>query len=398
MMKLAIITHGFTGSTLPLIKALVNRGIKVDLYITERSAVMGCREAFNIGPAPLKRNSITEVDHQYWPDIQNYMESEDFRLFGVRLIRPFNRIPILRNIVGVLRDFYMRKAIRQINDKNYDYVYIIAQYWDDDFLKMLKVIDCPKAIALHEVVNHNRKNYKQTPNLIKHCFDGRIKIVVFSENSYFDLLQYKEANDAYVHIIPFGIFETFSLCGNEINMNLPEQYILFYGAIKPYKGLDILFNAISLIPPEEMKGVKILVAGAGDDSYIENIKSDERFVLIHRYLLNDEIPYLIRKSMAVVCPYHSISQSGIPQTVYSFTKPLIASDLPAFRDVIDDGINGFLFKKDNPQDLAKKIRIIIDNPVILASLCNGVANFSKTHYKYSWTNIADEFMNNVFNH
>ncbi|MDO4948869.1 MAG: glycosyltransferase family 4 protein [Bacteroidales bacterium] len=285
---------------------------------------------------------------------------------------------------------------RQINDKRYDYVYFIGQYWNDDFMEMMKAIKTPIAVALHEVVDHFNPHYKKTPKLIDYCFKNKTDIVVFSENSRNDLLKYRNADNSHVHTIPFGLFETFPLCGNKVRMDLPEKYILFYGSIKPYKGLDLLYKAVSQIPIAEMKGVKVVVAGAGSDPYLEKIASDERFVLIHRYLLNDEIPCLIGHSMAVVCPYHSMSQSGIPQTVYAFAKPLIASDLPAFGDVVDDMQNGLLFEKEDAMDLADKILLVIDNPDILASLSDGVRNFPETHEKYNWNSIADKLVRQVF--
>lgn len=396
MKKIAIITTGFTGSGLPLIKALIKKKISVDLYMTERFPVMGNREAFNIGPAPLNRNTITEVNKKYWSDTNLYMGSDDFRFFVFRIFRPFHSIPVLRSILGVFRDFYIRKAARQINEKNYDYVYFIVQYWNEEFLEMIKVIKSPIAIALHEVVNHFNPDYRNTPKLIDYCFKNKIDIVVFSENSRNDLLKYRNADSSRVHIIPFGVFETFPLCVNNVKMDLPEKYILFYGCIKPYKGLDLLYKAVSQIPIAQMKGVKIVVAGAGSDPYLEKIASDERFVLIHRFLLNDEIPYLISHSMAVVCPYHSMSQSGIPQTVYSFAKPLIASELPSFCDVIDDMQNGLLFEKDNSQELSEKILLTINEPDILDSLRDGVRNFPTTHQKYNWDFIADTLVKQVF--
>ena len=127
-----------------------------------------------------------------------------------------------------------------------------------------------------------------------------------------------------------------------------EKVILFFGFIRKYKGLDILIKSIKHLNAN-LKNYKILTCG-------ECYENKEKYInLIRRYSTKDEIEWIDRyisdelaklyfsASDVIVLPYKSASQSGVIQLSYSYNKPVIASNIPGIKEMIDHGKTGYLF-------------------------------------------------------
>ena len=87
-----------------------------------------------------------------------------------------------------------------------------------------------------------------------------------------------------------------------------------------------------------------------------------------------------------------MSQSGIPQTAYVFNKPIIASNLDGFREVISNKVNGLLFEVNSIEQLSTAMEDSL-NPDIYTKLVNGVSDFQNQYPAYSWSCIAEQYIN-----
>ena len=116
--------------------------------------------------------------------------------------------------------------------------------------------------------------------------------------------------------------------------------------------------------------------------------------IINRRLSNSELCEVISKCSLVVCPYLTMSQSGIPQTVFTFGKPIVASDLFGFQEIISNGENGLLFKCGDSSSLARCINDFISNDELRKKIYHNVRRFEFLHKDYSWDEIADFYVNN----
>ena len=157
-----------------------------------------------------------------------------------------------------------------------------------------------------------------------------------------------------IHIIHFGQFESYLQYGEgkEIKQIVSDS-LLYLGFIKPYKGLKYLYEAVKLLPADFTK--KIIVAGGGYDEALDKMKNDNRFFVINRFIDNDELVWLIKHCKAVVCPYIAASQSGLVQTAMVYQKPVIATKVGAFTELIHDGQNGYLVNASDAEDLSRVI-------------------------------------------
>ena len=144
----------------------------------------------------------------------------------------------------------------------------------------------------------------------------------------------------------------------------PKLFLLFFGFIRDYKGLDILINALS-----DMKNldVKLLIAG---ESYISTKKirdlinkNDVSNMIIwdRKYIPNSDINLYFSACDAVVLPYRKISQSGIIPMAYHFDKLVVSSDIPSLKEHIVEKETGYMFKKNNSNDLSNVLTEIYHN-------------------------------------
>ena len=100
---------------------------------------------------------------------------------------------------------------------------------------------------------------------------------------------------------------------------------------------------------------------------------------------------MIKHAYAVVCPYLTMSQSGIPQTTFPFGTPIIASDLDGFNEIITREA-GMLFPTGDSQSLAQCISDLIKHPNKRKEMHNDILSFTQHYPKYNWENICDNYL------
>jgi glycosyltransferase involved in cell wall biosynthesis len=136
-------------------------------------------------------------------------------------------------------------------------------------------------------------------------------------------------------------------------------YLLFFGQIKESKGLDILLEAMNLVHDPD---IHLVIAGSAQDvdpqDLIESLVEPDvqiRIHLHHRYISDQERDSWFKACDAMILPYRRIYNSGVLMMALSYGKTVIASDLQANREIIQNGVNGYLFENGNAHDLAQNI-------------------------------------------
>jgi glycosyltransferase involved in cell wall biosynthesis len=167
------------------------------------------------------------------------------------------------------------------------------------------------------------------------------------------------------------------------------RYILFFGFIRDYKGLDILIESLALVK-EKIK-VKLIVAGEfyEDDkkykSLINKLKLDDDIILFSDFIPANNVKYYFSAADAVILPYKSATQSGIVQIAVNFRKPVIASNVGGLGEVIKNNETGYIVEPENPNQLADAIIKFYDE-----NKENEFSNnISKIAEQYSWKNFAN---------
>lgn len=87
-----------------------------------------------------------------------------------------------------------------------------------------------------------------------------------------------------------------------------------------------------------------------------------------------------------------MSQSGIPQTVMAYGKPIIATNLPAFKEVLKDEADSLLFDVGDSSALYNRIRRIYEERNLYNELIDNIRNFEMNNPEYSWNRISQRYI------
>lgn len=388
MKRIAFIDSGFTGSLLPLIRQFINKGYQVDLYELGSSHLIK-EEAFTFEEIPCN-GTIGKVPLKYYNHFKDYLDFSKFRFMYLSVMRPFASIPLLRNIIHILRVMRLKHIAKKLNKENYDMVNFVTVYWDEDYIPLIKNINSTKIVSIHEVCNHYNPDFEHTPPLMMEIFKEKLPIVVFSDKSKDDILKYKDITPTTVHNLRFGCFETYKYLLRPTSINTDGDYFLFFGYMKPYKGIDTFAHAIKIIT-EKRNDIKFVIAGKGHDDSLDTIKDHPNVLFINRYIENDDLAHLLKNAYAIVCPHKTASQSGIPQTCFVFDKPIIASALGSFKEIIGNNLFGLLTKPESAEDLADAIIRLWEDKALYKQLTDNIANFEQIKKEYCWQEIAESY-------
>lgn len=154
------------------------------------------------------------------------------------------------------------------------------------------------------------------------------------------------------------------LTNNNSDFN-DSEYVLLFGRIKPYKGIDNFIEAARIVREKIGPNFTVLIAGKGDTSYFENLvkKEDREYIRIrNEFIPNSEVPHIFSKAKFVVLPYTYASQSGVVPLAYTFSKPVIVSNTGSLGEFVMHDETGFIFEPGNIDQLANyMIKLIEDN-------------------------------------
>jgi glycosyltransferase involved in cell wall biosynthesis len=205
-------------------------------------------------------------------------------------------------------------------------------------------------------------------------------------------------SDIPVRLSPHPLFDNYGELADSGNamktLDLDEQskYILFFGFIRAYKGLDLLIQAFSDSRLRNRK-LKLIVAGEfyEDDApyrnMIEKYSLENEIILYNRFINDEEVSLFFSVSDLVVQPYKTATQSGVTQIAFHFNKPMLVTDVGGLREIVSDGKCGYVVKPDS-ESIAEAILDFFDNDK-KALFTEGV---KKEKDKFSWDKMTGALM------
>jgi D-inositol-3-phosphate glycosyltransferase len=169
-------------------------------------------------------------------------------------------------------------------------------------------------------------------------------------------------------------------------LNLPEdhRYLLFFGLVRKYKGLDLLLKALANEKLSHLP-LKLIVAGEFYDDFeyyrklVDDLGVYDKVIMNNEFIPNAEVVRYFCAGDLVVQPYKNATQSGVTQVAYHFDKPMVVSNVGALPEMVPDGKAGYVVKPE-PEAIAEAIRKYFDDnmePVF-------TENVKEEKKKYSW--------------
>ena len=246
----------------------------------------------------------------------------------------------------------------------------------------------PRVLTAHGVLRREGWERRLDRGL-RRTFDRMDAIVALSEFGR-DRLVSAGVDAARVHVIPHGAFDYLTRQPDE--EPLPDEFdsvegpvILFFGLIRPYKGVDVLLEAF-----ESLAGAELWIVGRPLGVPLDELRrlaerapGAVRFV--PRFVSDRELPAYFRRADVVVLPHRDAEQSGVLYAALAFGKPILMSDVGGFAEVAETGA-GVLVPPADPAALAAGLRDLLANAEERERLA-AAARAAATG-RYSWELVA----------
>ncbi len=170
-----------------------------------------------------------------------------------------------------------------------------------------------------------------------------------------DLQEFR--TDIPVKLNPHPLFDNFGpLIDRDKAMGLlgldpSYSYILFFGFIRKYKGLDLLLEAFARKELRE-RNIKLIIAGEfyEDDApyreLVNRFNLEKYLIFFDRFINDDEVAAFFSAADLIVQPYRSATQSGVTQIAYHFGKPMLVTDVGGLREIVPDRKCGYVVNPD----------------------------------------------------
>jgi len=186
------------------------------------------------------------------------------------------------------------------------------------------------------------------------------------------------------HLLPLFSYDHLPVCACDAG----GLRLLFFGFVRPYKGLDTLVSAIAILKDYD---ISLTIAGEfwhGKAELLQQVGElgiAGRVTVVDRYIPEDEMRRYFSEADLVVLPYRKTVTSGIIATAYGFGKPVLATNVGGFHEVVRDGCTGKLVPPDDPRALADGIAWFYNNRQV--DFAGNIAQF--TAKSMSWSSLVD---------
>jgi D-inositol-3-phosphate glycosyltransferase len=264
----------------------------------------------------------------------------------------------IENELHSVNFFSWKKTVNRIKEENPDL--IIIHYWMPFFavqlnfiLRRLQSFNVKILLLSHNLIPHEKQ--PGTVYLTKTLLNGIDGLVCLSDSVKNDALQLRQDIQCLVQNHPVYDIYGEKLKRTEalkyLNLDSEYRYILFFGLIRDYKGLDLLLRAISGLKRDD---IKLIVAGefyGKKDIYTEIIQKEnikDRIILTDSFIPDSEVKYYFSIADLVVQPYKTATQSGVTQIAYHFGNPMIVTRVGGLPEIVEDGKSGFVVDTNPP--------------------------------------------------
>ena len=180
---------------------------------------------------------------------------------------------------------------------------------------------------------------------------------------------------------------------SKLNLVENQRYMLFFGFIRDYKGLDLLLKAYADSRFRTMN-VKLIVAGEfynNSEKYFSLEKElglENEVIWRNDFIPDSEVRYYFSAADIIAQPYKSATQSGVTQIAYHFEKPMLVTNVGGLAEIVPHGKVGYIVNPDE-KEIADALADFYGNE----RFNDFIANIVLEKEKYSWSKMTDTINN-----
>lgn len=257
------------------------------------------------------------------------------------------------------------------------------------FENYLYRLPCKKVMTVHDPISHSsvKDDYEEIERKKSFSYANRFVLLSRVLEGQFSAKYSIPIKDIfYTHLGEFSHLRYLSVK----NLELPQKYILFFGQILSYKGIEYLCEAMTKIHSKH-PDVSLVIAGRGRIYFdFSNYKDIPYIILRNEYIAVSDLATMLRKSLFAVCPYIDATQSGVVQTAFSAMVPVVVTNVGALPEVVKDGIYGKVVPPCDSVSLANAMDELLSKPELLKEYKENIERLWCPTMK--WNRIANDYL------
>jgi len=302
-------------------------------------------------------NSINPFN---WVKVGNRMRNENFDLIIVRFWIPFMG-PALGTVIRRIRKNKFSKIVAIVDNMIPHESRVGDRIFSKYFIKPVDGFLAMSDIVIRDINTFDNKKPK-----------------VLSPHPLYDI---------------YGAVTSKEESRVRLKLDVDTKYILFFGVIRKYKGLDLLLEAFS-DKRFKNENIKLIVAGeyySEKEKYLKFIEQnglENQIIQIDKFIPDSDVGYYFNACDLVVQPYRSATQSGVTQIAYHFNKPMVVTDVGGLKEMCPDGIAGYVVPTE-----AKAISNAIFKFFYETDVNKMIENVKEEKKKYSWEELTRNILN-----
>ena len=254
----------------------------------------------------------------------------------------------------------------------------------------------PVVLTVHDVKPHYVR-FVSRASFIKRSLQIPRRLIVHYEDGKRQLADYWGICSDRIDVIPHGIMPVQNSpeqmdARKKLNLPQDRQIILFFGGIRPNKGLDVLIKALKIVKARNEQVLLVIAGGLlgrfNFESYSDMINKAELSEYVRtfiRFIPEEEVDYFFAASNLVVLPYLKFeAQSGVLLRAYAHKKSVVVSNIGAMGELVSSDNIGLAVEPGAVEPLAKAIINALDNLDKFQSRYG-----PDLESKYAWEHIAE---------
>jgi glycosyltransferase involved in cell wall biosynthesis len=240
---------------------------------------------------------------------------------------------------------------------------------DQAFLPRLRAV-APVVLTVHDTVPYNGAEPWLMAAGIRRLTRSVDAVICHTEQGRSRLLR-QGVPAVRLHVVPHG------LLGRRIDTAPPPAArirLLQFGKIKPYKGVDVLLEALGLLSPADRERFRVQIAGKPHHdaapllSRAEALGLDACVTFELGFVPEARVDALFADTDALLFPYRDIEASGVLMQAVAAGLPVVASRIGAFAELLEHGRQGLLVPAGDPASLAAALRRLAGAPETLTAM------------------------------
>ena len=276
--------------------------------------------------------------------------------------------------VNSTNPFNWMKVGREIRDKNADMV--IFCYWMSfmapSFGKIARIVrrnSKTKCIALvHNMIPHEQNILdKILPPYFVKSMDG---FIALSKSVADDIGKYDTKNKPRTYS-PHPIYDHYGIiierdqALQQLKLDPNNKYVLFFGLVRAYKGLDLLIDAFADSKLRK-SDIKLIVAGEfyqDENIYLKQISElgiEDKIIIHNQFVPDDKVNLYFSAADIIAQTYKSATQSGVTQIAFHFEKPMLVTNVGGLGEIVINGKSGYVVDP-KANEIANALSDFFDN-------------------------------------